>query len=237
MPTNRTQSRHQYPVGRYRPKGRLAVAFLILLGASCAGGTTATFPSSSALVDLGAGLTGPAGLTASKYVEDLPHMSAFAFDDQGLLWVATADYTDSGDDAVYLVPAPGATPIQVISGLHMPLGLLWYNGSLYVSSKERVDAYGGFDGSKIATTMNRRERRKVFWNLATRGAMTGRGWTRQVSGWKSRFKRSRGWTSRSKRPAPSRTPGNGSDSALISSFGPRLAALIARRTRPSRRSD
>ena len=63
--------------------------------------------------------------------------------------MATADYTDSGDDAVYLVPAPGATPIQVISGLHTPLGLLWYNGSLYVSSKERVDAYGGFDGSRF----------------------------------------------------------------------------------------
>src|SRR5439155_26178230 len=102
-----------------------------------------------ALETLRAGLTGPAGLTASKYVEDLPHISAFAFDDQGLLWVATADYTDSGDDAVYLVPAPGATPIQVISGLHTPLGLLWYNGSLYVSSKERVDAYGGFDGSRF----------------------------------------------------------------------------------------
>ena len=69
-------------------------------------------------------------------------------DDAGGLWIATADYTDSGTDGIYRVSAAGAAPSPVISGLHTPLGLLWLDGTLYVSSKERVDAYTGFDGTR-----------------------------------------------------------------------------------------
>jgi glucose/arabinose dehydrogenase len=36
--------------------------------------------------------------------------------------------------------------VKVISGVHTPLGLLWYRDELYVSSHARVDAYRGFDG-------------------------------------------------------------------------------------------
>src|SRR5207248_833059 len=51
-----------------------------------------------------------------------------------------------------VVATAGAAPVEVIAGLHTPLGLLWYQGSLYVASKERVDAYSGFDGTRFAAT-------------------------------------------------------------------------------------
>jgi glucose/arabinose dehydrogenase len=85
------------------------------------------------------------------YATGLSHASAFALDAQGRLWVATADLLDSGDDAVYLVPSAGSTPLEVIEGMHTPLGLLWSASALLVSSKGRVDAYSGFDGSKFAS--------------------------------------------------------------------------------------
>ena len=74
-----------------------------------------------------------------------------AFDSAGRLWVATADYSDAGQDTVYVVSTPGDAPITVLTGLHTPLGLLWSGDTLYVSSKERVDAYTGFDGEAFAS--------------------------------------------------------------------------------------
>ena len=38
--------------------------------------------------------------------------------------------------------------------MHTPLGLLWVDGALYVSSHERVDAYQDFDGTKFASSTN-----------------------------------------------------------------------------------
>jgi glucose/arabinose dehydrogenase len=83
---------------------------------------------------------------SSVYARGLTHASAFAFDATGRLWVATADFSDQGKDGVYVVPAAGSVPVEVISGLHTPLGLLWRNDTLLVASKERVDAYSGLDG-------------------------------------------------------------------------------------------
>ena len=127
-------------------------------GASTTSGSTASQTASSTqsaasdgLVDIGSGLRGVAGLSASVYATGLTHASAFAFDAEGQLWVATADYSDTGADGVYLVAKAGATPVKVIAGLHTPLGLLWYQGTLYVASKERVEAYSGFDGSSFTT--------------------------------------------------------------------------------------
>ena len=84
------------------------------------------------------------------YASGLPKAAALAFDDQGRLWVATADYSDTGLDGLYVVTQAGASPVEVISGMHTPLGLLWYQQSLYVASKEAVDAYSDFDGTKFA---------------------------------------------------------------------------------------
>ena len=102
------------------------------------------------MVDVGAGLRGAEGVTATLYTSGVAKMAAFAMDPDGRLFVATADYRDTGTDAVYVVAMAGATPVAVIPDLHTALGLLWLGDELYVSSTERVDAYGGFDGARFA---------------------------------------------------------------------------------------
>ena len=106
--------------------------------------------STAKLEPIGAGLRGPHGFRASVYAKGVPKVAAFAFDPEGRLWVATADYTDAGKDGVYLVAKRGAKPVEVVAGLHTPLGLLWYRNSLYVTSKGRVDAYSDLRGAKFA---------------------------------------------------------------------------------------
>ena len=118
------------------------VALALALGASGADGATP-------LVSIGAGLEGPSGLRATVYATGLEHVSAFAFDAKGRLWVTTSAATDHASDGVYLVRAAGATPVKVIAGLQGPLGLVWRSGTLYVASIGRVDAYRGFTGHAL----------------------------------------------------------------------------------------
>ncbi|HEY3723869.1 MAG TPA: hypothetical protein VGN59_10985 [Acidimicrobiia bacterium] len=127
-----------------------AVVIAVLLLGSCAGGSSSA-AATTKLVGIGAGLRGPSGLTASVAVKGLTHISALATDGGGRLWAATAGYEDHGTDAVYLVPNTGATPVKVITALHTPLGLLWVDDALYVSSHARVDVYTGFDGTAFAS--------------------------------------------------------------------------------------
>lgn len=140
-----------------KPTSRLlAPVVVMLLLASCGGSnSTKSFSTGSAttgaLVDIGSGIKGPSGLTATEYATGLPHAAAFAFDAQQRLWIATADYTDAGKDGVYLVTKSGATPSKIIAALHTPLGLLWHESTLYVASKERIDAYSGFTATAFAT--------------------------------------------------------------------------------------
>jgi glucose/arabinose dehydrogenase len=141
-----------------RPAAWLLVLFLIAGGCSANAGTipgatsSATLsPLSSGLVSIGAGLNGPAGLTAAVYAAGAAHVSAFAFDADGRLWFATADYTDTGADAIYIVSSAGAEPTLVVDSLHTPLGLLWFGDALYVSSASGVVAYRGFEGSAFST--------------------------------------------------------------------------------------
>ena len=140
----------------------LAVAAVgALVVASCSADSKPTASSGAAaqsasdstgLVDIGQGLQGPSGLHATAVTATgLTHATAMAFDGEGRLWVATADYTDAGQDAVYVVAGVGTAPRAVVTALHTPLGLLWIGDTLYVSSKERVDAYTGFDGSVFAS--------------------------------------------------------------------------------------
>ena len=142
-----------------------SLAALVLVVASCTGGAvgtasksagtgaaaaTASSPPAGDLVSIGAGLDGLAGLSATVYATGLTSASAFAIDPEGRLWVGTADYTDSRKDGIYLVPSAGATPIEVISDAHTPLGLLWNSGSLYVAAAGGVVAYSAFNGTEFA---------------------------------------------------------------------------------------
>ncbi len=124
-----------------------ALLAIVLLAASCGGDTTG---STDALVSIGAGLGGPKGLTATVYAQGPTKVSAFAVDSSGRLWLATADSTDNGQDGVYLVAQSGAAAVKVVKDLHTALGLVWHDDVLYVASKERVDAYTGFDGTAFA---------------------------------------------------------------------------------------
>lgn len=126
------------------------LATFLLVGCSSASGSVTSPAPTPALVDIGAGLHGPAGFTASSYATGLANVAAFAFDDGGRLWVSTAGYKDDGTDAVYLVAMPGSAPTKVLGGVHTPLGLLWLDGELYVASKGRVDAYSDLAGSTFA---------------------------------------------------------------------------------------
>jgi glucose/arabinose dehydrogenase len=119
----------------------------VLVATGC--GAAVQAAAGGELVAIGAGLMGPSTMQAAVYATGLAKVSTLAVDAQGRLWAATADSTDRGADGVYLVPAAGARPVEVIPDLHTPLGLLWYQGSLYVASSGRVDAYSGFDGARF----------------------------------------------------------------------------------------
>ena len=124
--------------------GIATIATAALIAAGCGS-------SSQQLGAIGAGLTGPKNLQATTYATGLKKVAAFAVDPSGRLWVATADYTDTGHDGLYVVAGKGARPVEVVTSLHTPLGLLWYHDALYVASTGRVDAFSGFDGTKFAT--------------------------------------------------------------------------------------
>ena len=143
---------------RYRRATRwlATMSCLALLTAACGhdDATTATAAPSGPLVDIGQGLQGPEGTKASVYATGLAHVAALAFDGDGRLWTATAAFEDDGSDAVWMIPAAGAVPVKILSGVHTPLGLLWIDDTLYVSSADRVDAYRAFDGTQFASEAN-----------------------------------------------------------------------------------
>ena len=79
-------------------------------------------------------------------------VAAFAYDAQHRLWVATADYTDTGHDALLRRrPRPAPKPVKVVSALYTLLGLLWYHElRCYVTSTGRADAHSGFAHHRFA---------------------------------------------------------------------------------------
>jgi glucose/arabinose dehydrogenase len=139
-------------VGLARARRIAALVALGLIAASC-GGTSHSPAAASGdgLVPVGAGLRGLAGLRATAYTHGVPSVAALALDPQGRIWAATADYTDKGNDGVFVAARPGARAVKVVAGLHTPLGLLWYHEALYVASAGRVEAFSDFDGSTFAT--------------------------------------------------------------------------------------
>jgi glucose/arabinose dehydrogenase len=129
----------------------VALACVALVGCGSAGksGSAGTSSQKSALVAIGAGLKGPAGLRATVYAKGPPTTAAFAFDRQGRLWLTAAGLESHTEDGVYMIAKPGARALEVVSGLDDPLGLAWYRGRLYVASVGRVDAFGDFNGARF----------------------------------------------------------------------------------------
>jgi glucose/arabinose dehydrogenase len=139
----------------------LSLALLVLAG--CAGragsGSVGSAPpasaepsatSASGLVDIGAGLQGPAGLAATVVATGLPNVASLAVDPNGRIWAGTAAFDDAGTDMICVIAA-GSAPVKVIGGLHTVLGLAWVGGTLFVAAKESITAWTGFDGSAFTS--------------------------------------------------------------------------------------
>jgi glucose/arabinose dehydrogenase len=109
-----------------------------------------TASTAHAATSIGAGISGPSGLEASVYARGLQHVSALAEDTEGRIWVATAVGATNDDDVVSVIPAAGAAPITVIDDVDTPLGLVWFDGALYVARRGGVERYSGFDGAAFA---------------------------------------------------------------------------------------
>lgn len=133
----------------------LTLAVATAAGACGGSATTVSVVAPPPTVDIGAGLTGPSGLTAEVLARGLTDVSAFAIDDQGRLWAATAAFEDAGTDAIHLVdPASGSTT-EVVTEVHTPMGLAWLDGWLYLASTSRVDAFAAYDPATGAFAQQR----------------------------------------------------------------------------------
>ena len=131
-----------------RAGSRTALTAALIALAGC-GAAKAGRSSSHALVPIGAGLNGPAGLQASVYARGLGTLSALALDRRGRVWATTSGAESHSRDGVYLIAGSGATPVKVISGLKGPLGLAWVGDTLYVASIGRVDAFSHLMGTRF----------------------------------------------------------------------------------------
>jgi glucose/arabinose dehydrogenase len=130
-----------------------AIALTIFAAAMIAGSCGSAHAK---LVPIGLDMFGRQGLRADPYADGPSKVAALAFDSENRLWLATADYTDEGKDGLYLVATRNAKPVEVVSKLHTPLGLLWVGNTLYVASTGRVDAFSDLHGTTFAT------RRKIL---------------------------------------------------------------------------
>jgi glucose/arabinose dehydrogenase len=102
------------------PAGALACLLVLLALAGCGSsgsptrtdgspaGAAAKAPTTAALVSIGAGLRGPAGLKATLYAQGPPTVASLAFDPEGRLWMAAAGLEGHTHDGVYVVAHPGA---------------------------------------------------------------------------------------------------------------------------------
>ena len=152
-----------------------AAACVVLAG--CGGAAT------SSVGAIGAGLQGPDGVKAGVYATGLLHVSAFAFDARGRLWAAASGASAHGRDGVFVVARAGARPVKMISGLKGPLGLVWHDGVLYVSSLGRVTAFSELRGARFGqrTTIVRGpagggENNNLVLAVGARGRSTGPEW-------------------------------------------------------------
>ncbi|MGA9875801.1 MAG: hypothetical protein WBQ21_08330 [Solirubrobacteraceae bacterium] len=129
----------------------LSASLLALCGCGSSNQNTSTAHSSpGALVSIGAGLKGPAGLRATIYAKGPRTVAAFAFDSQGRLWLTAAGLEEHTADGVYVIAKAGAPAVKVISGLDDPLGIIWHGGRLYVASVGRVDVFSDLHGTHFA---------------------------------------------------------------------------------------
>jgi glucose/arabinose dehydrogenase len=89
---------------------------------------------------------GRSSVRPTIYAQGPRHVSAFAIDSRGRLWATAAGLTGHENDGLYLIARPGTEAVKVAGGLVDPLGVVWVDGKLLVSSLGKVTAFSGFDG-------------------------------------------------------------------------------------------
>ncbi len=103
------------PRSRACPDADARAGLLALAGCGSAAksaGTCSAKSSTAALVSIGAGLQGPAGLQARVYAKGPARTAAFAFDPRGRLWLTAAGLETHAEDGVYLIAKPGAPALE-----------------------------------------------------------------------------------------------------------------------------
>jgi hypothetical protein len=109
-------------------------------------GPTVNLPAAGTMVNIGAGLTGAPGLTATLWAQGPKNDGDVTAGPNGSVFVSTGDETGKPDNGVYLVTKGSTKPIEVIKGLYSTLGVVWYQNQLYVSTLGAVDVYTDFNG-------------------------------------------------------------------------------------------
>jgi glucose/arabinose dehydrogenase len=109
-------------------------------------GATVNLPAAGKMVPIGAGVTGVSGLTASLWAQGPKNTGDVTAGPNGSVFVSTADETGKPDNGVYLVTKGSTTPIEVIKGLQLTLGVVWYDNQLFVSTLGKVVVYTDFNG-------------------------------------------------------------------------------------------
>ncbi|MCI0801343.1 MAG: PQQ-dependent sugar dehydrogenase [Chloroflexi bacterium] len=93
----------------------------------------------------GAGLNLPDGFVGEVWLEDIRFPTAFAFDGQGRLYIAT-----EGGDILRVNDAVNGEPptdvLTIASGIEVPLGLAFFDGALYISSRGEITRLTDDDG-------------------------------------------------------------------------------------------
>jgi len=90
-----------------------------------------------------AGITVPAGFSAYVYARGLGTTTAMAFGPDGRLYVVTQG------GSLEVVPAPGAAPQTLVSGLPIALGLAWRGNDLFLSVRGSIRHYA-LNGSSLS---------------------------------------------------------------------------------------
>jgi glucose/arabinose dehydrogenase/azurin len=108
-------------------------------------GPTVSLPAPGSMVNIGAGLTGAQGLSATVWGQGPKNAQDVTEGPSGSVFVSTAAESGTGTDGVYLVH-PGGKAVEVISGLTRAMGVVWHDDQLYVSSLGQVAVYTDFNG-------------------------------------------------------------------------------------------
>jgi glucose/arabinose dehydrogenase len=127
---------------------------VLLLGAIVAGFAGCGGGGSSHSATTTSGRTAPRPRAAPTVIATVPFAANLTFDPHGDLWVGSGAGGETPTDGVWYVPA-GGRPRLVIKGLHLPFGLAWEGGRLYVGhavtpSRGAVTVFEGFDGRRFA---------------------------------------------------------------------------------------